>query len=388
MQQVASLVQTVDLHSAQAPESGRMADPIALLAAIRHRVRTELAPQAGTIDRDGFYPVATMHGLGRDAAFAGHLKLHSPLAEPDLGFAIEAMTAIGSACMSTAFCAWCQDACGWYLEKTDNTALRDRLQANIASGAQLGGTGLSNPMKALAGLEKFSLRAARVAGGYTVTGVLPWVSNLGPGHWFGTILEDAADPTHRIMAMVECGQPGVEILQNAHFVALEGTGTYSVGFRRAFIADENLLADPLGDMPKRIRPGFTLLQTGMGFGVIEGCIELMRQCDRTHRSSNQYLPRQADDIEVDMQIQRDRVLTLARMPGASGPDYLRDVLEARLAVSELTLAATQAAVLHGGARGYLEGSAIARRQREGNFVALITPSIRHLRRELAGMSRN
>ncbi len=372
---------------ASAP-SRHAADPASLLASIRQRTEAELAPMAKTIDHDGFYPAELMRAFGRDGAFAGHLRQHSPLGQPDLGFAIEAMTAIASACMSTAFCAWCQDACGWYLEHSSNTALRARLQGDIASGAQLGGTGLSNPMKALAGMEKFALRATRVAGGYTVNGVLPWVSNLGPGHWFGTIMEDASNPSHRLMAMVECGQPGVQIQQNAHFIALEGTGTYSVGFRHAFIADENLLADPLGDITRRIRPGFTLLQTGMGFGVIEGCIVLMRQCDRTHRASNQYLPRQADDIEADMRAQLDRVLALARTPAYAAPDYLRDVLEARLAVSELTLAATQAAVLHGGARGYLEGSAIARRQREGNFVALITPSIRHLRQELAGMSRN
>ena len=67
---------------------------------------------------------------------------------------------------------------------------------------------------------------------------------------------------------------------------------------------------------------------------------------------------------------------------------MRAVLEARLHTSELTVAATGAAVLHGGARGYLDGSDIARRQREGNFVALITPSVRQLRMELSGSARH
>ena len=348
----------------------------------------ELEPLAETVDRDGLYPVDLLRAFGRDGAFGLHLARHSVLGRPDLGLAIEAMAAMGAACMSTAFCAWCQDTCGWYLEHTANDGLRERMQAAIAAGALLGGTGLSNPMKALAGIEKFRLRATRVPGGYSVTGVLPWVSNLGPGHWFGTIMEDADDPAHRIMAMVECGQPGVEIMQNAHFVALEGTGTYSVGFRRAFIPDADLLADPIGDMPKRIRPGFVLLQTGMGFGVIEGCVALMRADDRTHRSTNQYLPRQADDIEASCAALLDRVLMLARTPAETAAGYTRHVLEARLAVSELTLEATQAAVLHGGARGYLTRSAVPRRQREGNFVALITPSVRHLRKELAELSRN
>ncbi len=379
-----SMAQAAALHHAPTPP----VDPAAYLAGLRRRVSEELAPLAETIDRDGFYPLDLIRAFGRDGAFGLHLSRHSVLGRPDLGVAIEAMTALGSACMSTAFCAWCQDTCGWYLEQTPNRGLRDRLQTAVATGGVLGGTGLSNPMKALAGIEKFRLHATRVAGGYAINGVLPWVSNLGQGHWFGAIMEVADDPAHRIMAMVECGQPGVEIMQNAHFVALEGTGTYSVGFRRAFIPDDNLLADPIGDMPKRIRPGFTLLQTGMGFGVIEGCVALMRADDRTHRSTNQYLPRQADGIEASAASLLDRVLRLAREPAATAPGYLRHVLEARLAVSELTLEATQAAVLHGGARGYLTRSAIPRRQREGNFVALITPSVRHLRMELAGLARN
>jgi len=82
------------------------------------------------------------------------------------------------------------------------------------------------------------------------------------------------------------------------------------------------------------------------------------------------------------------VATLAATPLDPSSDYMRRVLEARLAVSELTLAATQSAVLHAGARGYLLGSGVHRRQREGVFVAIITPSVRHLRQELASLARN
>ncbi len=239
------------------------------------------------------------------------------------------------------------------------------------------------PVKALAGIEGFKLKASRADGGHVVSGVLPWVSNLGDGHWFGTIFEDTADPAHRLMAMVRCSQPGVEIRQNARFVALEGTGTYSVLFRRPFIAEDMLPADPLGDMARRIRPGFVLLQTGMGLGVIDGCIASMHVADRTHRSTNQHLPKRPEDFKTAVSALRGTSMQLAAIPNEQAPDYIRAVLEARLATSELTLEATQAAVLHGGARGYIEGSAIARRQREGNFVALITPSVRHLRMELA-----
>lgn len=359
------------------------------LERIRRRVAADLAPLADRIDREGFYPEAVFRGLGDDGAFAQHLAAHAPGEDgPSLWRSIEATGTIGAECMSTAFCAWCQNACGWYLEHSDNAALRERLQGGIASASLLGGTGLSNPMKALSGIEAFRLKARRAEGGYVLSGVLPWVSNLGPGHWFGTIAEDADDPSHKLMFLAQCGQEGVGILQNAHFVALEGIGTYSVGFRRAFIPDEQLLADPLGDMPKRIRPGFVLLQTGMGFGVIEASIALMRQADRQQRGTNLHLAERPDDFAERVAGLAETVRALAATPTESAPDYLRAVLAARLEVSELTLAATQAAVLHWGARGYLEGSAVHRRQREGVFVAIITPSVRHLRQELAAMARN
>ncbi len=359
------------------------ADPLTRIADI---VATSLAPLAERIDREGFYPAEVLKALGREGAFAFHLAGHTPLAAPDLGMSILAMAAMGARCMSTAFCAWCQDACGWYLEHSDNAELRARLQGGIADASMLGGTGLSNPMKALAGIEGFKLKARRADGGYVVSGALPWVSNLGEGHWFGTIFEDAEDPTHRMMAMVQCGQPGVEIRQSAHFVALEGTGTYGVMFKRAFIPDEQMLADPLSDMTKRIRPGFILLQTGMGLGVIEGCVNDMRHFDVTLAHTNKYLPYGPSFFVDELASLRERILALAETPNERAPDYMRDVLQARLDVSELTLAATQAAILHGGARGYLEGSSVERRQREGNFVAIITPSIRHLRQELASLS--
>ncbi len=342
----------------------------------------ELAPLVDRIDA-GFYPAEAMQRIGQAGAFSHHLALSG---ERDLGAAIAAMAEIGAHCMSTAFCAWCQDACGWYLENTDNAVLRERLQPGIASGALLGGTGLSNPIKALSGIESFALRATRAEGGYVVTGVLPWVSNLGDGHWFGTVFQDAVDPAHRMMAMVRCGQPGVEIKQSVHFSTLEGTGTYVVRFRRAFIADEMMLADPLGDMIARIRPGFVLLQTGMGLGVIRASIDAMLQADGSQERTNRFLPRRPPYFEDALAELRATIMHLAATPRDGSAGYVRAVLEARLRTGELTLQATEAAMLHTGARAFITGSPVQRRLREGYFVAMITPSTRHLTQELSRMA--
>ena len=376
-------------HHAPPPAAdlARQSAPSAILDRVR-AIAAEIAPVAHDIDHKGVYPADFLRQIGTTGAFAPHLVAQTSVGRRDLGLAIRAMAEVGASCMSTAFCMWCQDACGWYLENTDNTALRDRLQPGIGAGQLLGGTGLSNPVKALSGIERFKLRAQRAEGGYVVSGVLPWVSNLGDGHWFGTVFEDATDPAHRLMAMVQCGQPGVEIKQNARFIALEGTGTYSVLFRRAFIADEMLLADPLGDMVKRVKPGFLLLQAGMGLGVTQAAIGLMHTANTTLGASNAYLPKQVDAFEQELEALHATIGALAETPLDGSPDYVRAVLTARLRTSELTLEAAQSALLHAGARGYIEGSATSRVLRESYFVAIITPSIKHLRQELALMDRH
>jgi alkylation response protein AidB-like acyl-CoA dehydrogenase len=345
-----------------------------------------LAGLAATIDQDGIYPGAQLRGLGDAGTYGLHLAAHSKLGRPSLIDAIEAMAVVSATCMSSGFCVWCQDSAGWYLEQTENAALRAKLQPEIAAGAVMAGTGLSNAMKALSGTEEFRLRGKRVAGGYLVSGILPWVSNLGDGHWFGTMFENADDATHRAMAMVQVGQDGVSIKQNAHFVALEGTGTYAVLFRRAFIADDQLLADPLGDIVARIRPGFVMLQTGMGLGVIDAAIDLMHEANRTQAHCNTHLRLGASEAADKVAALRERLATLAATPLERDRTYIRSVLQARVDVSELSLEATQSAMLHWGACGYIHGSPVDRRIREAWFVAIITPSIRQLRREIAALS--
>jgi alkylation response protein AidB-like acyl-CoA dehydrogenase len=59
------------------------------------------------------------------------------------------------------------------------------------------------------------------------------------------------------------------------------------------------------------------------------------------------------------------------------------VLDARAHGAELCLRAANSALMHQGARGYLMGSDVQRRVREAQFVAIVTPAIKHLRKEIA-----
>ncbi len=62
------------------------------------------------------------------------------------------------------------------------------------------------------------------------------------------------------------------------------------------------------------------------------------------------------------------------------------VIQSRLTASELSLRASQAAMLHAGARAYLSGSPQERKLREAYFVAIVTPAIKQLKKMLYVLS--
>ena len=79
-------------------------------------------------------------------------------------------------------------------------------------------------------------------------------------------------------------------------------------------------------------------------------------------------------------------MVLAETPFGCDKEFLIDVLDTRAHASELALRAAQSALLHQGARGYLMSPDVQRRVRESHFVAIVTPAIKHLRKEIARLS--
>lgn len=356
------------------------------LQRIRAIVASDLRPRVREIDEDGAYPRDLLQKLGAAGAFAQHRSDAAGSPAAGLGAAIDAMAVVGEECLATAFCTWCQDALGWYVENTENAELRRRLQQPTALGSLLGGTGLSNPMKALSGIEKLRLRGRRTEAGWVVNGTLPWVSNLGDGHPFGICFAAEEDQGHLVAAIAQCGGVGVTARQTVRFIALEGTATMSVTFRNAFIPDAMVLADPAQPWIRRIRAGFILLQTGMALGLVRGCLAQMNETGLAPDAINAYLPSGPDALKGQERQLAETIRKLADTPFETDAGYLVSVLQARLRAAELALAAAQSAMLHAGARGYVRGSPASRKLREAYFVAIVTPAMKHLRKDIAALA--
>jgi len=148
------------------------------------------------------------------------------------------------------------------------------------------------------------------------------------------------------------------------------------------------VADPARPMIARIRSLFILLQTGMALGVTEGSLDSMREVEPTLGHVNQYLHNRPDELQAEFDDLRERIMQMSETPFETDRDYILNVLDARAQSSELALRASQSALLHQGARGYLMSSAPQRRVREAHFVAIVTPAIKHLRWEMARLSKD
>jgi alkylation response protein AidB-like acyl-CoA dehydrogenase len=112
----------------------------------------------------------------------------------------------------------------------------------------------------------------------------------------------------------------------------------------------------------------------------------MRKADQSHGAINAYLPERPELFEEALAALDGEIARLAATPYENTPDYMVPLLQARLEAAEWSLRAVNAAMLHAGASGYLVNATAQRRLREAYFIAIVTPSIKHLRKELADIA--
>ncbi len=351
-----------------------------LLSAVRAIAQGPLAQRAQAID-EGAYPIDLVTQLAKMGAMSAHID--QPGRPGDYMTTIAAMAEVGKVCGATSFLMWQQAVSALYLFGSANEAMRgERLQRHLR-GELIGATGMSNPMKGFAGIEKMLLKATPVEGGYRVNGTLPWVSNLAQEHSLGTVAAVEGSTERAVMFMLPCNAPGVTLKTCPKFSGMEGTGTYAVQCKDVFIGADDILGDPCKPYLRGIRGAFVLLQCGIAAGIIQGAIDSMWAVEDQLGHVNQFLDDRPDQLQAELDDLLGRVVELAKTPYDSSNAYFIDVLNARIEGGELCMRAATSALMHQGARGYLMQSDVQRRVREAQFVAIVTPAIKHLRKEVA-----
>jgi len=356
------------------------AQPADLIDAVRAMAQGPLAARAQAID-EGAYPIDLIQQLAKMGAMSAHID--QPGQPGNYVTAILAMAEVGKVCGASSFLMWQQAVSALYLFGSENPAMNgERLQRHLA-GEIIGATGMSNPMKGFAGIEKILLKATPVEGGYLINGTLPWVSNLAPEHSLGTVATVEGAP--EIMFMLPCNAPGVTLKHCPKFSGMEGTATFAVQCKDVFIGASEMLANPCLPYLKRIRGAFLLLQCGIAAGIIQGAIDSMWKVEDQLGHVNQFLDDRPDQLQAELDDLVGTVVKLCETPYDPSDAFYLDVVNARLAGGELSLRAANAALMHQGARGYLMCSDVQRRVREAQFVAIVTPAIKHLRKQAADL---
>ncbi|MDO5056176.1 MAG: acyl-CoA dehydrogenase family protein [Lautropia sp.] len=357
-------------------------DPAQMLAQVREIAQGELAALADAIDRQGVYPEEVLRALGEAGAYQA--QLGSLPGGANYVAAIDAIAEVARVCGSTGFLMWCQMACAMYLERSGNADLQEGVLPELVLGEALGGTGLSNAMKNLHGIEKNLLQARRDGEDFIVDGMLPWVSNLGDDHHFCAMaVVETADGPRELMFAANCADAGIETRPCPTFSGLEGTRTLGLAFSSYRVRPSQVVAWPARPFIAGIRSAFVLLQCGIGWGVTQGAIDSMREVDAQLGHVNRYLDEQPDDLQAELDALKARTRVLAATPYDNRDAFFVEVLKVRGEAAELALKAAQAALLHHGARGYLMRSPVQRRVRESHFVAIVTPATKHIRKEIA-----
>ncbi|MDG5788556.1 acyl-CoA/acyl-ACP dehydrogenase [Evansella sp. AB-P1] len=286
---------------------------------------------------------------------------------------IEVVKQASTFCMTTGFIIWCHLAALTYIRNSVNEKLKSKVLQGMENGEIIAGTGLSNPMKYYAGLEKLHLKAKPVDGGYIVSGTLPSVSNLGDGHWFGAIAE--VNENKRVMVFVPCDDPKLSLKIKVDYMGINGSGTFACRFQDVFIPDDQVVAEDADSFVKNIRPYFVVYQIPLGFGVTDSAIQSIKK-NKDPQQCNQFLPIQQEELEQELILLESNLEELFNKP-FNGLNW-NELLTIRRDIATLTTKATHAAMLHNGGSAYLQTSPDGRRLREAYFLINLTPTLKHL----------
>ena len=345
-------------------------------SALSEIIRKELKPIVSKVDEEAFYPAVFFRSIGQ----AGLLNRQGAAEADVLRDGLHLMEETSQTCMTTGFALWCHLAAMTYIRCSENEFLQREVLPQLESGAIRGGTGLSNPLKCIDGLEKLCLKAKQVSGGYILSGQLPFVSNVGEDAWFGVIAN--TEGGERIMALVSGNAANLTLKERRDFLGLNGCATCTCTFSDVFVPDAWMISEQADEFVDQVKSLFLLYQIPLGLGVTAASIHQIDRSKNKQSGCNQFLPVQAEDLEQQFQTLRDQMYQIAEENDLT--TRWMELLQIRRDVTFLTSQAVHTAMVHHGGSGYLRRSDSARRLRESYFLVNLTPTVKHLEKALSG----
>lgn len=330
---------------------------LAVLPVGAEPVLSAVGERAGAVDRG---EVDLWDGL-RDLGALDLLTAPLPVA-------VELTHALARRCTSTAFSLWGHRSSIAYHEATGS-----RLPLGAADGSVPLASGMAPAYKEEAGLGEIPLVAIDLpGGGVTVSGALPWCSNLGPGALIVTPVrwEDG----RRAIVRLPRDASGVRVKPLRGLTALDGTSSGVLLLDDARIAEDDVLTRDLPGFRDRARAPFLLLQTAMCLGLAGAALDAAETAadDTSRRVLGEEFSQAVTDWE-DLRADLARCVESAR--GVLPPDLVAVRLETALLAGRTTRLEQKVV----GGRGYALASDTSRRAREAAFLPVQSPTETHLR---------
>lgn len=293
--------------------------------------------------------------------------------------AVEAIAAIASRSLATAFVCWGQRAFIEYLLQSPNAGLRQRLLPALLSGELAGATGLSNDMKFLSGIETLQVRGRPLEDGWDLEGRLHWVTNLRKsGFVVAAAIEDEGGGAPFVLAIPSDAQ-GLERSDDLQLMGLQSSNTAALAFHQVQLPRDWLLHDNAREFLPRVRPAFLGLQCGMAIGLARRALEEVQG----------HLHGRASFLDEARQVLGARLEnTVSELKQGLLDERFKEqpaaLFKLRITLAECAADAVQLELQASGGKAYLceYGEGFARRWRESAFVPIVTPSLVQLRAEL------
>jgi alkylation response protein AidB-like acyl-CoA dehydrogenase len=320
-------------------------------------LRAELARDAGRVDAAGLWPGESLERLGR----AGVFRWFQPAAWGGLEWTetqlMRGYRALAAGCLTTTFILTQRVSAVRRIVEGENADLRERVLPRLAGAGAFATVGISQLTTSRRHLARPVLGAKRVAGGWVLDGVSPWVTGAAMADWIvtGAVTEEG----RQLLACVDGRAAGVSAQRAEDLVALGASRTGAVRYDEVFVADEAIVAGPTEAVLKSGRSGGSggFQTSAVALGLCDAAIGLLEvEAERRGelRAAVESLKEEATKLGEALEA------------GVRGdPNCGADVV--RTEANSLVLRATQAALVAAKGAGFASGHPAGRYCREALF---------------------
>lgn len=292
--------------------------------------------------------------------------------------AVEITQKLANYSLVAGFISWGHRTVINNLLKSANPVPRERWLADLLNGKLSGGSGLSNAVKFLSGIEELQVKIVEQGDKLYLNGRLPWVSNLSANGFITVFVAEYADNSKPpVIIALPSQAEGVVRSAELELVGVQGSNTVAVELNHVELDPNWILSDNAQAYIAQIRPLFLAQQCAMAFGLAERSLAEVAKSLANRRSI----------LETEWQVQQAKLQQLRTQlaEGLAQEGYFVEnpqaLFQIRIEIVDVVLQSLSLELKASGGRGYLTrgGTEFIRRWREGAFLPVVTPSVVQLK---------